>query len=125
MSPVIVIAASAGGLDPLVQIIKVLPSTCRASVFIVNHIGANRSYLPDILAARGSLPAAFARHGEVIAPGRIYVAPPDHHMRPRFGMTCLDQAIRLWMTPHGGGPSSGPSGRACQPPLDPVLCRVE
>lgn len=60
MGSIIVIAASNGGFDPLVQIIKALPATCRTSVFIVRHIGANRGYLPDILAARGNLPAAFA-----------------------------------------------------------------
>ncbi|MHB2206642.1 chemotaxis protein CheB [Methylobacterium sp. CM6257] len=98
MGAIIVIAASNGGFDPLVQIIKALPATCRASVFIVRHIGANRGYLPDILAARGNLPAAFARHGEVIKPGRIYVAPPDHHMRLRFGVIRLDQGPKLHFT---------------------------
>jgi two-component system chemotaxis response regulator CheB len=98
MSAIVVIAASSGGFDPLVQIIKALPATCRASVFIVSHIGANRGYLPDLLAARGNLSAAFARHGEVIKPGRIYVAPPDHHMRLRFGMIRLDQGPKVHFT---------------------------
>jgi two-component system chemotaxis response regulator CheB len=104
MSPIIVIATSAGGLGPLAQIVEALPSTCRASVFIVQHIGANRSVLPDILARRGNLPAAFAQHGEIIERGRIYVAPPDHHMRLRFGGISLDQGIKV----HFARPAADP-----------------
>ncbi|WP_267427009.1 chemotaxis protein CheB [Methylobacterium sp. GC_Met_2] len=104
MSAIIVIAASAGGLDPLLQIITALPPACRASVFVVQHIGANRSILPDILGWNGSLPAAFAQHGEAIEPGRVYVAPPDHHMRLRFGGVILDQGIKV----HFARPAADP-----------------
>lgn len=98
MGAIIVIAASAGGLNPLVRIITALPPTCRASVFIVQHIGMNRSILPDILARNSSLPVAFARHGEVIEHGRIYVAPSDHHMRLGPGSIWLDQRIKEHFT---------------------------
>ncbi|MCJ2111554.1 chemotaxis protein CheB [Methylobacterium sp. E-025] len=98
MRVIIVIAASAGGLGPLVQIVAALPPTCRASVFVVQHIGANHSILPSILAWHGSLPVAFAQHGEVIERGRIYVAPPDHHMRLRAGGIWLDKGIREHFT---------------------------
>lgn len=98
MGAIIVIAASAGGLDPLLRIVTALPATCRASVFIVQHIGTNRSILPDILCSRGSLPAAFAQHGEVVERGRIYVAPPDHHMRLGFGSTWLDHGSKEHFT---------------------------
>ena len=98
MSAIVVIAASAGGFDPLLQIITALPSGCRASVFIVRHIGPNRGYLPDILTTRGSLPAAFAQHAEVIKPGHIYIAPADHHMRLRFGSIRLDQGPKVHFT---------------------------
>lgn len=98
MSVIIVIATSAGGLGPLARIITALPPTCRASVFIVQHIGMNPSILPDILRWRGSLPAAFALHGEVVEPGRIYVAPPNHHMRLSFGSIWLDQEVKEHFT---------------------------
>lgn len=80
MDAILVIAASAGGLAPLKHIVAALPIRCTASVFVVMHIGRNRSMLPSILAAAGRLPAAFARSGELIEAGRIYVAPPDNHM---------------------------------------------
>ncbi|MHC2109054.1 chemotaxis protein CheB [Methylobacterium sp. CM6246] len=95
MGVIIVIATSAGGLGPLLQIVTALPPTCRASVFVVQHIGANQSVLPDILAWHGRLPSAFAQHGEVVERGRIYVAPPDHHMRLRAGAIWLDQGAKV------------------------------
>ncbi|MCJ2067483.1 chemotaxis protein CheB [Methylobacterium sp. J-030] len=104
MSPIIVIATSAGGLGPLLQIVEALPSTCRASVFIVQHIGTHQSSLPDILAHRGSLPAVFGRHGAVIERGHIYVAPPDRHMRLRFGSILLDRGIKV----HFARPAADP-----------------
>ena len=104
MNAIIVIASSAGGLAPLRRIVAALPPGCSASVFVVQHIGANRSHLPDLLSACGSLRAAFARHGETIALGRIYVAPPDHHMRLRFGAISLDQGAKV----HFARPAADP-----------------
>ncbi|WP_267427731.1 chemotaxis protein CheB [Methylobacterium sp. GC_Met_2] len=104
MGAIIVIATSAGGLDPLLRIVTALPPTCRASVFIVQHIGTNQSILPDILYSRGNLPAAFAQHGEVVERGRIYVAPPDHHMRLGFGSTWLDRGSKV----HFARPAADP-----------------
>lgn len=104
MGAIIVIAISAGGLRPLVRIVEALPPDFRATVFVVQHIGARPSVLPDILNWHGSLPAAFGRHGEVIVPGRIYIAPPDHHMRLGFGAILLDQGIKV----HFARPAADP-----------------
>jgi two-component system, chemotaxis family, protein-glutamate methylesterase/glutaminase len=80
MSAIVVIAASAGGLEPLRCIIAALPVSCTASVFVVVHIGRNPSVLPSLLRRTGGLPAAFAQDGAFIEAGHIYVAPPDYHM---------------------------------------------
>ena len=104
MGAIIVIASAAGGLNPLKRIVEALPSNLRASVFVVQHIGANPSVLPDILNQRGSLPATFGRHGEVIERGHIYVAPPDHHMRLGFGAILLDQGNKV----HFARPAADP-----------------
>jgi two-component system, chemotaxis family, protein-glutamate methylesterase/glutaminase len=53
----VVIAASAGGLDPIRQIVAALPVPCEASVFVVQHIEVNRSILPSLLAKAAGLPA--------------------------------------------------------------------
>jgi two-component system chemotaxis response regulator CheB len=78
--PVLAIGASAGGLEAVRHITEALPRNCRAAVALVVHVGRQPSQLPEILNWHGKLPAAFAEEGDVLEPGRIYVAPPDRHM---------------------------------------------
>jgi two-component system chemotaxis response regulator CheB len=76
---VIVIGASAGGLEPLQLVLADLPIDLPAAVFVVLHLGAT-SYLAEILGRTAALPVRQARTGETIAPGHIYVAVPDQHL---------------------------------------------
>jgi two-component system chemotaxis response regulator CheB len=94
MPSIVVIAASAGGLSPLRQIISSLPVPCGASIFIVVHIGSNRSYLPNLL-GRPELPASFGREKQPIEDGHIYVAPPDHHMMLELGFMRLNRGPKV------------------------------
>jgi two-component system chemotaxis response regulator CheB len=82
MSPhCIVIGASAGGLEPLRDVVAQLPADLPAPVFAVMHLPANhRSYLPEILSKTGPLPALHPADNTGIEAGFIYVAPPDHHL---------------------------------------------
>lgn len=75
MSRIVVIVASAGGLEPLRNIISNLPVPCAASIFIVWHIGRRPSILPTILGSASKLPALFAEDNAPIEEGHIYVAP--------------------------------------------------
>jgi two-component system, chemotaxis family, protein-glutamate methylesterase/glutaminase len=78
---IVVIGASAGGVEALQELVKQLPADFPASVFVVLHIPArSRSYLPELLSRSGRLRAVHPADGEPIQPGRIYVAPPDHHL---------------------------------------------
>lgn len=78
---VVVIGASAGGVEALIQLVKQLPPRLNAAVFVAMHFPAGSvSSLPEILNRANTLPAAHPHHGETIRPGRIYVAPPDHHL---------------------------------------------
>jgi two-component system chemotaxis response regulator CheB len=76
---VIVIGASAGGLEPLQLVLAALPSDLKAVVFVVLHVGA-ASYLPEILARKSALPVRQAISGEPIEFGRVYVAAPELHL---------------------------------------------
>ena len=77
----IVIGTSAGGLKALGAIVGALPADIDAVLFIVQHLAADKpSILPQILADVGSLPASHPSDGELIQKGRIYIAPPDHHL---------------------------------------------
>ncbi len=78
---IIVIGSSAGGVKALTRLIGALPGDLEATLFVVQHLSANRqSDLPGILTDVGSLPASHPQHEERILRGRIYVAPPDHHL---------------------------------------------
>ena len=78
---IIVIGASAGGVYALKQIVAALPADFKASIFVVLHISPHSpSHLPDILSAASALKAVHPADGEIVQPGRIYIAPPDHHM---------------------------------------------
>ena len=77
----IVIGASAGGVHALSTLVADLPANLPAAVFIVLHVSPNvPSLLPEILARESKLKVAHAVDGEPIQRGRIYVAPPDHHL---------------------------------------------
>jgi two-component system chemotaxis response regulator CheB len=78
---VVVVGASAGGVEALSQLVARLPPALPASLFVVLHLPAGAtSVLPRILSRRGPLPAAHPRDDEPIESGHIYVAPPDQHL---------------------------------------------
>jgi two-component system chemotaxis response regulator CheB len=78
---IIAIGASAGGVEALSYLIGSLPGDLPASVFVVLHVPPERpSLLPEIISRRTSLPVQHGVHGQRIRRGRVYVAPPDHHL---------------------------------------------
>jgi two-component system chemotaxis response regulator CheB len=78
---VIVLGASAGGVEALVKVVRGLPPGLPASLFVVCHFPpGGRSVLPELLSRSGQLLARHAQEGEPTYPGHIYVAPPDHHL---------------------------------------------
>ncbi|MBZ9749775.1 chemotaxis protein CheB [Deinococcus sp. HMF7604] len=80
-APIVVVGASAGGIEALQALVAGLPHDFPAAVCVVLHLNASTpSALPDILSRAGPLPAHHPSDGEAIRPGCIYVAPPDHHL---------------------------------------------
>lgn len=78
---IIVIGASAGGVEALTTLVCGFPASLPATVCVVIHLPMNGpSVLPRILSRAGPLPCAFARHGDAIRPGYIYLAPTDRHL---------------------------------------------
>lgn len=78
---IIVIGASAGGVDALPRLIKGLPADLPAAVFTVLHTAAQGpGLLPQIIRRTASLRVHHAVDGEKIEHGKVYVAPPDHHL---------------------------------------------
>jgi len=78
---IIVIGASAGGVEALVTITRTLPPDLPAAVFVVLHIPAHSpSLLANILSRSGPLKAVQPMDREGVEHGCIYVAPPDQHL---------------------------------------------
>jgi two-component system chemotaxis response regulator CheB len=77
----VLIGASAGGVDALIRLVGSMPADLDASVLVVLHLPSRgRSNLPAILARSGPLPAVEAQDGMALARGRIMTAPADHHL---------------------------------------------
>ncbi|MDG4882903.1 chemotaxis protein CheB [Mesorhizobium sp. WSM4884] len=76
---IIVIGASAGGVEPLKRIVSDLPADLPAAVFVVLHVG-QVSYLPGILDRVATLKTSVAENGATFRTGNIYVAPPGFHL---------------------------------------------
>jgi len=77
----IVVGASAGGVEGLVGLARGLPRNVPAAICVVLHLPADStSLLPQILGRAGVLPTSHARDGELLRHGHIYVAPPDSHL---------------------------------------------
>src|SRR5215207_239744 len=92
---IIVVGASAGGVEALSQLVASLPPDLPASVFIVLHIPAEgTSVLPRILNRAGPLPAIHPLDGQVIEKGHVYIAPPDHHLLIKQGYVELTRGPR-------------------------------
>ena len=78
---IVVMGASAGGVEALRRVVSVLPADLEASVFIVLHtLATAESLLPHVLSRVGALPALAAEDRALIEAGKIYVAPPDRHL---------------------------------------------
>lgn len=102
----VVIGASAGGVRVLLDLAAALPEDFPACVLVVLHVGAHRSMLPELMSARGWLRAIHPRDGQALQPGRIFVAPPDHHMLVEDGV------VRI---------SRGPKENHSRPAIDPLF----
>lgn len=104
---VIVVGASAGGVEAICQIVAKLPADLPAAVFVVLHIApSGTSVLPSILSRRGDLPAVHASDGDAIEHGRVYVAPPDHHV------LLAETTVRV---------TRGPRENGYRPAIDPLF----
>ncbi|MBV9282741.1 MAG: chemotaxis protein CheB [Chloroflexi bacterium] len=92
---IIVVGASAGGVEALSSLVAGFPPSLKAAVLVVLHLPPTAtSHLPVILNRAGPLPALSAVDGQAIVYGRIYVAPPDYHLLLRPGHIRLTRGPR-------------------------------
>jgi two-component system, chemotaxis family, protein-glutamate methylesterase/glutaminase len=92
---IVVVGASAGGVEALKEFVRGLAPDLPAAVFVVLHHGAaTPNVLPSILSRSGPLPTTLAWNGGPIEVGQIYVAPSDVHLLVNPGETRLSHAPR-------------------------------
>lgn len=104
---IIVVGASAGGFEAMKKLVSGLPADFGAAIFIVWHMSPDvRGILPQALSSAGKLPASNAIDQEPIKTGRIYIAPPDHHLILEKGI------VRV---------TKGPKENRFRPAIDPLF----
>ena len=102
----VVVGASAGGVEALKLLVAALPATLACPVVIVLHLSAKgKSVLSDILGRAGPLPSRPIVDGEPAAAG-LHVAPVDRHV------LVTRTGLRL---------STGPQEHGLRPAVDPTL----
>jgi two-component system, chemotaxis family, protein-glutamate methylesterase/glutaminase len=75
---VVALAASAGGLNALLEVLSALPVDFPAAIVIVQHSSPKHpSLVAQILNRNTSLAVKEAEKGDILTPGKVYVAPPD------------------------------------------------
>jgi two-component system chemotaxis response regulator CheB len=94
----VVIGASAGGVDTLMRVVAGLPADLAATICIVVHIApSSPSALARILERAGPLHSRQATDGEELIHGEILVAAPDRHL------VIEDRHVRLNAGPRENG----------------------
>ena len=104
---IVVIGASAGGLEPLLELVRTLPEDLPAAMFVVIHVSADSpGALPGLLERAGPFVSHWPSDAESIEHGTIYVARPDHHLLIKPGLV---ESTR------------GPQENGFRPAVDPLF----
>ena len=78
---VVAMGSSAGGLNALSQVLRILPNNFPSSIVVVQHLAPrHKSWIADLLGRSSKLKVKQAEHGEILLPGMVYTAPPDEHL---------------------------------------------
>lgn len=107
----IVLGASAGGVEAVSTLVGNFPGDLAAAVCVVVHLRPDtRSHLAEVLARSTSLPVVAARNAMVLRPGTIHVGVPDlHFLVERDGDRGVIRLVR------------GPRENRARPAVDPLF----
>ncbi len=94
---IVIIGASAGGLEAVITLLSNIPSGVPAAFFYIQHHSpqANINFLVQKLGHCSSLLCCIPEDKEIIKKGNLYIAPPDYHL-----MFDGEQQIRIVKGPH-------------------------
>jgi two-component system chemotaxis response regulator CheB len=103
---VIVMGASAGGVEVLIRVFSEIPPDLTAVFAVVLHRGPVPSELLQVLGRRSTFPIVEPSHDVRLRTGVILLAPPDHHMELQ------DSRILV---------RRGPKEHSTRPAVDPLF----
>ncbi|MEX2472015.1 MAG: chemotaxis protein CheB, partial [Gemmatimonadota bacterium] len=107
---IIVIGASAGGVEAFSYLLEHLPADFPAAIAMTLHRSpVFPSLLPKVLNQHANLKCEEPKDGDAFKAGHAYVAPPDHHMVVRQGLLRLER---------------GPKHHHSRPAIDPMFQSV-
>jgi two-component system, chemotaxis family, protein-glutamate methylesterase/glutaminase len=111
LAEAIAIGISTGGPNALAAMIPSFPANLAVPVFVVQHMPRLfTKLLAERLSSKSQIPVQEARHGEVVTPGRVWIAPGDYHMVvKRLGG-------RIVIHTHQEMPEN-----SCRPAVDPLF----
>jgi two-component system chemotaxis response regulator CheB len=105
------IGSSTGGPQALFTVVQGLGKAVSVPVVVTQHMPATFTrILAEHITRLGGMPCAEARDGEPLLPGRIYLAPGDHHLLVEGGRSSLRARL-----------TTGPPENFCRPAVDPML----
>ncbi len=105
------IGSSTGGPQALFTLVQGLGETLSVPVVLTQHMPKTFTpILAEHITKLHGLPCAEAKHGEVLQPGRIYLAPGDRHLMVERGAGGLQAKL-----------TDDPPENFCRPSVDPML----
>src|SRR5687768_9833584 len=103
----VVVGGSAGALQALIRCLESLPRAIDVTILVAIHRSPELpGALPDVLGRYSPLPVGYGVNDEPFLRGRVYLAPPDHHL--------LVSGERLRVT-------RGPREHGLRPAVDPLF----
>lgn len=77
----VIIGASAGGIEALKLLFSMLPKDFPLPMVVVIHRLKNKeSHLSEVLGRSSVLRIQEGRDGDILHPGNVYLAPPNYHL---------------------------------------------
>jgi two-component system CheB/CheR fusion protein len=105
--PVVVIGASAGGLDPIGRFLSAMPADSNVAIVVIQHLHpTSRSMLAELLAKHTAMTVRPAVDGLALMPREVYVIPPGVYMTVSAGRLHFEVA---------------PAGMGARMPIDVFL----
>jgi two-component system chemotaxis response regulator CheB len=84
---IVVVGASAGGVTALQKVAAGIPAGFEGSVCMVLHLlPRSESLLPGLITRAGARTAVHPADQARLAPGSVYIAPPDRHLEMQDGV---------------------------------------